>query len=339
MRKLIFMVILAAVVLFSLGCISSPENKAGNTSAAEKAPGAITTLRIGYQPSTHQIAEMAASELGWWANDLRPFGIVKIEEKEFQSGPPEMQAMLAGDLDVAYVGTAPPITAIAQGLPAKIVAAANINGSDLVFRPDVTYNGPKSLEGKGIGTFPPGSIQDIVMKKWLADSGVDISKVKMYPMGPGDAVTAIEAGKVDGVFLPHPSPSKIELDKRGKTVLSSGEMWPNHACCSVLVSEKLIKEHPDLVEQIVKTHINATNYINANPEEAAKIFVKRVKGQNLTVAEYSIKTWDGKWVSDPSIQAPSTVEYAKLDNKFGYINKTLTEDDLFDTSFYERAKA
>lgn len=337
MRKLIFMVILAAVVVFSLGCISSPE-KSGNASA-EKAPEKITTLTIGYQPSTHQIAEMAASELGWWANDLKPFGVVKIEEKEFPSGPPEMQAMLAGDLDVAYVGTAPPITAIAQGLPARIVAAANINGSDLVFKPDVAYNGPKSLEGLGIGTFPPGSIQDIVMKKWLTDNGVDISKIKIYPMGPGDAVTAIEAGKVDGVFLPTPSPSKIELDNRGKTVVASGEMWPNHACCSVLVSEKLIKEHPDLVEQIVKTHINATNYINANPDEAAKIYVKKVKGQNLTVAEHSIKTWDGKWVSDPNIQVSSTMEYAKTDKDLHYINKTLTKDDLFDTSFYEKAKA
>ena len=246
---------------------------------------AVTTLRIGYQPSTHQIAEMAASELGWWAKDLKPFGVQNIEEKEFPSGPPEMQAMLAGDLDVAYVGTAPPITAIAAGLPAKIVAAANINGSDLVLRPGISYSGPKSLEGLGIATFPPGSIQDIVMKKWLTDNNVNISKIKIYPMGPGDAVTAIEAGKVSGVFLPHPSPSMIEMDRRGSTVVSSGEMWPNHACCSVLVSEKLIKDHPDLVEQIVKTHINATNYINANPEEAAKIFVKKVKGQNLTVAE------------------------------------------------------
>lgn len=337
MRKIAFLAIIAAIVVISLGCISAPPKKAENASAGQVP--AVTTLRIGYQPSTHQIAEMAASELGWWAKDLKPFGVQNIEEKEFPSGPPEMQAMLAGDLDVAYVGTAPPITAIAAGLPAKIVAAANINGSDLVLRPGISYSGPKSLEGLGIATYPPGSIQDIVMKKWLTDNNVNISKIKIYPMGPGDAVTAIEAGKVSGVFLPHPYPSMIEMDKRGSTVVSSGEMWPNHACCSVLVSEKLIKDHPDLVEQIVKTHINATNYINANPEEAAKIFVKKVKGQNLTVAEASIKNWDGKWVSDPNLQVPSTIEYAKLDKTLGYINKTLTQDDIFDTSFYIKAKA
>src|SRR5664280_98945 len=197
-----------------MGCISSPE-KSGNATTSVKAPVNITTLHIGYQPSTHQIAEMVASEKGWWAEDLKPFGVATVDEKVFQSGPPEMQAMLAGALDIAYVGTAPPITAIAQGLDAKIVAAVNINGSDLVLRPNVTYSGPKSLEGLSIGTFPPGSIQDIVMKKWLGDNGVDISKVQIHGMGPGDAVTAIEAGKIDGVFLPHPSPAQIALDGKG----------------------------------------------------------------------------------------------------------------------------
>lgn len=337
MRKFIIMAMLAAVVVMSLGCISAPEKKE-NVSAVEKVPSKITTLRIGYQPSTHQIAEMVASAKGWWAEDLKPFGIENIEEKEFQSGPPEMQGMLAGALDIAYVGTAPPITAIAQGLDAKIVAAVNINGSDLVIKPDVAYSGPESLLGKSIGTFPPGSIQDIVMKKWLKDNNVDASKIDIHPMGPGEAVTAIEAGKVDGVFLPHPSPAKIAIDGKGESVVQSGEMWPDHACCSLLISGKLLKEQPDLVDQIIKTHIKATNYVNAHPEEAAMIYANKTK-QDIAVVKASIKDWDGKWVSDPSIQIPSTVEYARVDKQLGYINKSLTQDDLFDTSFYEKAKA
>ena len=35
----------------------------------------MTELKIGYQPSTHQIAEMVAMEKGWWLNDLKKFGI------------------------------------------------------------------------------------------------------------------------------------------------------------------------------------------------------------------------------------------------------------------------
>jgi NitT/TauT family transport system substrate-binding protein len=280
---------------------------------------------------------MVASEKGWWKEDLKPFGITEVEEFEFPTGVPEMQAMVAGDLDAAYVGTAPPISAISAGLPAKIVAAVNINGSDLVLRQGENYTGPASLAGMSIGTFPPGSIQDTVMKKWLMDNGVDVSQVDIKAMDPGPAQSAIAAGAVDGVFLPHPAPAIIEMKGKGTVVVQSGEMWPNHACCSLVVTDKLIEEQPELVEQIIRTHINATNYINAHPDEAAQIYAKRTKA-NITEINHSIESWDGKWVSDPNIQVPSTVEYAKIDYEMNYTQRELTGKDLFDTSLYERVK-
>jgi len=80
---------------------------------------------------------MVAIEKGWWNEDLAEFGITKVSDHEFPSGPPEMAAMMGGHLDIAYVGAAPPIPAIAQGLDAKIVAAVQTQGSDLVLMPDI----------------------------------------------------------------------------------------------------------------------------------------------------------------------------------------------------------
>ncbi len=312
------------VAVIALGCVGTDEE--------EK----ITTLRIGYQPSTHQVAEMVAMEEGWWLSDLKSFGIEEIEDFEFPSGPPEMQAMLGGNLDIAYVGAAPPISAIAQGLDAKIVAAVQKNGSDLVVRPEIDYQGPESLVGLKVATFPPGSIQDTVFKKWLQDNGIDPQEIDIKSMGPGDAVTAISAKRVDAVFLPHPSPSIIELEENGEAVVASGEMWPSHACCCLVVSGELMREEPELVEQIVRTHIRATEYINENPERAAEIYSAKT-GQNLTMVQHSINNWDGAWISDPHEMIPSVVEYARVDYELGYTgDQLLTEDDLFETSFYDR---
>ena len=47
-------------------------------------------LKIGYQPSTHQVAHMIALEKGWWEKDLEKFGVEEITDYEFPSGPPEM---------------------------------------------------------------------------------------------------------------------------------------------------------------------------------------------------------------------------------------------------------
>ena len=299
----------------------------------------ITELHIGYQPSTHQIAHMTAMEKGWWESDLNRFGIEKVTDSVFPSGPPEMISMMAGELDVAYVGTAPPIPAIDKGLDAKIVAAVQTNGSAIVLSPELAanYTSPEDLKGLKIATFPKGSIQDTILRKWLMDNGLDpVKDVDIKGMGPGEAITEIEAGVVDAVFLPAPSPTIIEMDGAGKTVVYSGQMWPNHACCCLLVSGELIREHPELVEQIVRTHINATEYNKEHVEEAGEIYTRKVVGSDGEMVKESLKRWDGAWICDPHLEMDSTVEYAKVDYEMGYTDKLLTKDDLFDTRFYDK---
>lgn len=300
--------------------------------------GDVTNLRIGYQPSTHQTAHFTAMEKGWWQDDLADLGVTKVTDYQFGTGAPEMQAMLSGDLDVAYVGSAPFIAAVSTGLDARIVAAVQTQGSDLVLRNEVPYSTPADLVGKKIGTFPPGTIQDTILRTWLEENGVDPASVTIVAMDPGAATTAISAGQVDGVFLPHPSPSIIVAEGTGRTVVQSGEMLKDHACCVLVASGSLIREHPEIVEQIVKTHINATEYNLEHPDEAASIYSGKT-GQNVETVKASFRDWDGTWVADPKVITTSVVEYTNLQYELGYITKPLSQDDLFDLSFYEKARA
>jgi NitT/TauT family transport system substrate-binding protein len=300
--------------------------------------GDVTHLRIGYQPSTHQVAHVTAMEKGWWQEDLAPFGITQVTDYNFPTGAPEMQAMLSGDLDIAYVGAAPFIAAVSTGLDAKIIAAVQTQGSDLVLRNEVPYTGPADLVGKKIATFPPGTIQDTILRSWLEENGVDPASVTIVAMDPGAATTAISAGQVDGVFLPHPSPSIIAAEGTGRTVVQSGEMMKDHACCVLVASGSLIREHPEIVEQIVKTHIRATEYNLEHQDEAASLYAAKT-GQNVETVKASFRDWDGTWTADPNVITTSVVEYTNLQYELGYISKPLTQDDLFDLSFYEKARA
>ena len=292
-------------------------------------------LNIGYQPSTHQIAHMTAMEKGWWAEDLAPFGIEEINEFEFPTGAPEMQAMLAGDLDIAYVGAAPVISALSSGLDAKIVAGVQTQGSNLVVRPEISYTGPQDLKGLKIATFPAGTLQDTLLRTWLKDNNMDPEvDLEILAMGPGDAITAISAGQVDAVFLPHPAPTIIEIEGNGVSVLASGEMSPDHACCVLVVSGELIRENPAMVEQIVKTHIKATEYNKDNIDEASEIFAAKT-GWEVEKVDKSLADWDGIWISDPNQIVDSTVDYTTVQYGLGYIDKPLNQEDIFDLSFFE----
>lgn len=247
-----------------------------------------------------------------------------------------MQAMLSGDLDVAYVGAAPVITALSQNLDAKIVAPVQINGSSLVLRPEHEYESPEDLKGLKIATFPTGTIQDTLIREWLKENGLDPEKdVTLLGMTPGDAVTAISAKRVDAVFLPHPSPAVIEKEGNGRIIVQSGEMEANHSCCVLVVSGKLIREHPEIVEQIVKTHIKATEYNQAHMDEAAQIYSNKTT-ENVDTVKTSLKEWDGKWITDPALIENSAVNYSTVQYELGYIPKSLTQEEIFDTSFYDK---
>jgi NitT/TauT family transport system substrate-binding protein len=316
--------------VFLAGCTSQEDT--------EEVPD-VSTLNIGYQPSTHQLAYMTAKEKGWWEEDLAPYGVENVREYEFPTGAPEMQSMLAGDLDVAYVGAAPFVATLASDLDAKIVAAANSQGSDLVLRPDITYEGPDDLKGLDIATFPPGTIQDTILRNWLKDNGIDPDNdVDIKAMGPGDAISAISAGQVDAVFLPHPAPTLIAEEGNGRSVVYSGEMLPDHVCCVVVVSGDLIRNHPDLVTEIVKTHIKGTEYSNENQDEVAQLYADR-QGWDVDVIRASLEDWDGQLIADPTIIAESTVDYAQIQYELGYVNEEFTRADMFDMSFYEQATA
>ncbi|MCC7575760.1 MAG: ABC transporter substrate-binding protein [Methanomethylovorans sp.] len=319
----IFVVTAMMAIAFISGC-TEPQQK-----------GELTEIKFGYQPSTHQIAYLTAKDKGWWNDSLAPLGIVRTSDNLFPSGAPEMTAMLSGNLDVAYVGAAPFIAALSEGLDAKIVAAVQVQGSDLVVRTGAPYGSPEDLKGLKIATFPPGTIQDTLLRNWLKTNNIDPDRdVTILPMTPADAVTAISAGQVDAVFLPHPSPTEIKEKGYGRTVVMSGEIMPNHACCVVVVSGNLIRDHPEVVEKIVETHVQATEYNNAHPDEAAQIYAADQQ-MDIKIVQNSIKDWDGTWVADPHLIVNSTVDYANIQYELGYIKKPLTEKDIFDMSFYD----
>ena len=324
MKKMVFLsifMLLMAIVAFS-GCLG------GKAEA--------TNVVIGYQPSTHQMAYTSAKAMGWWTDNLTKLSDVNnVSDRSFPSGPPEAVALASGGIQVAYIGAAPLIPSIAlNNSDLKILAAVQVNGSSLLIPTNVTYNGPKDFEGKKIATFPPGSIQDTLLKQWLIDNGVDLSKVDIKGMDSGEAQTALKAGAVDAVFLPHPSPSIITAAGDGKVIMTSGEMSADHACCVLAVSQKFIDEHPDIVKELVKIHVDATKYTQENPAQAAKYYSEATGVPEETVLQ-SIDDWDGQWISDPHIIEDYVVAYAQSQYEQGLTPRPLTKGELFDTSFYD----
>jgi len=318
-------------------------------------------IRIGYQPSTHQIAEFIIVEKGWLIEEASKLGYeIEIEEYVFPSGPPEMESFMSGKLDVAYVGATPAIVEVSQALGkgaplAKIVGSVNLAGSALVVRFDFNYTNPESLKGAKVGVFPPGSIQDTILKHWLKlnnltygppESGADVSIVKG---GPQELVEALAAKKVDAVLLPDPAPQILEAKGIGYIAVKSSEMWLNHPCCVLTISDKFISEHRDLAKLIVKLHIKAQKFINEHVNETIEIATKRLSkdwGYNESFVRMVVEKSLVEKVTDlifPAELSQDTINgimsYAQVLYELGNIPTLPSQSDLFDLSLYNEALA
>ena len=327
--------VFALAFVFIAGCTEMFTTQKSQEVTFPGTAGDGKVLRVGYQPSTHQIAFTTALEKGFYMNELEELGISNIVEYQFGSGAPQMQAMMAGELDFVYVGSPPFITAVSNGLHGKIIASVQTQGSDLVLKNDAPYTNPNDLKGLRIATFTAGTIQDTMLRDWLSSYGINPdTEVMITGMGPGDATSAMLAGQVDAVFLPHPSPVTITDAGAGRVIVQSGEMIPNHACCVLVASDAMIQQYPGVVAAFLRAHMEGTEYALAHQTEAAEIMASYT-GQDPDVIKRSLEVWDGVWVSNPHIVHPSVMSYVDMQEKLGYLTQDVTENQVFDMSFWD----
>lgn len=310
-------------------------------------------LYFSYQPSTHHIAAFIILEKHWVEEELSKFGFnVIVKEECFGSGPPQMERFTSGVIDVAYVGACPVISevssALKKGYPkAVIVAAVNQQGSALVMRKGFSYDGPKSLNGTTIGTFPAGSVQNTILKDWLSRNGLVLNRdVEVREADPRELVSLLESEKVDGIFVPSPSPEICEYRGIGKIVVSSADMVPGHPCCVLILRDSFISKLPGLAELIVKLHLKAERFIIENTDEAISIAAKKLAdlwGEDVafvrTVVERAIEENPTglSFCSNPHLVVEGIMGYANVLYELGMIEIKPSEGDLFNFTLYDRA--
>jgi sulfonate transport system substrate-binding protein len=148
------------------------------TSSANQTSVSGVTLHIGDQAGTGAEALLTAAGL---INKL-PF---KVAWSDFTSGPPMLQAMGAGAIDVGGVGNAPPVFAAAGGEKIAIVGAyqANPHGSALLVPKNSPITSVAQLKGKRIAV-AQGSSADYHLLTVLNKAGLSVHDVTLTYLQP-----------------------------------------------------------------------------------------------------------------------------------------------------------
>ena len=134
------------------------------------------TVKIGYLPTDHDAALFVANSTGMFKD-----AGIDVELYEYNNGGDLMSAMASGDLDVGYVGITPVIYSMSKGVPIKIVAGAQNEGSGLLSY-DSSVKSITDLKGKVVATPGESSIQSVLLKYDLKKNGLNISDIESPSM-------------------------------------------------------------------------------------------------------------------------------------------------------------
>lgn len=253
---------------------------------AQAKPSQDAPLQIGYLPITDAAPFLIAHHKGFF--DAQ--GIVVEKSRLFRSWAQLVEAFISGQVNLVHLLS--PMTLWARfnsKVPAKIVAWNHVNGSALTVASDVA-----DLKGLGGGQVAIPfwySIHNVILQDLLRSEGlVPVAKrsaalqsneVELVVMPPSDMLAALAAKRIRGYIVAEPFNAAAELLGVGKVLRFSGDVWRDHACCTVFMHERDLTGRPDWSEGVVHAVVRAQQWIQENRAETASI-LSRESGHGYT---------------------------------------------------------
>ncbi|WP_448203010.1 ABC transporter substrate-binding protein [Azospirillum sp. sgz302134] len=324
------------------------------TSLAALAPGlaraaAPVKLEIGYIPILAAAPLFIIDGEGW----AREAGI-DLKLTKFESGPHAIQAMAAGKIDLLYAGVAPVLVARSKGADVSVIAnsaveemvvagrgpfakAVGNHATAESFAKFVADNGRKVK----IGTQPPGSVPDTVLRHWLFKVvKADPANVDLVSMGIEKTQQALLAGALDAATIREPTVTVTKnMDPNVALLATGAEMFPNQPGTVVSARGAVIKDNAPALNALIKAHIRAVDLIAKDPAHAAKV-VNEYLGKGLMDAatlEKAFRSPGSKFVADPHGVVPAVENMMAYAKEIGSAEGTIPVAEAFDFRFYDAA--
>lgn len=236
-------------------------------------------VRIGYQKYGNLLL---LKQHGGLDARLKPLGFT-AEWAEFPSGPPILEAIRAGALDIGQTGDAPPI--FAQAGRADLVYVANEppapTGEAILVPKGSTIAALADLKGRTVA-LNKGSNVHFLLVKALEKAGIAYGDITPVFLAPADARAAFERGAVDAWAIWDPYLAAAQAATGART-LATGEGLAGNIQF-YLASRAFAGAEPRVVDAIVAAVRDVDDWEAAHPEAAAAELAEAVRLPKAVVA-------------------------------------------------------
>lgn len=212
-----------------------------------------------------------------------------VSYANFLGGPAILEAFRAGALDLAVVGSAPPIQAQAAGENVRIVGARITSRPEYMFaiRPKLSVTSLQDFKGKRIAYGEGTGRQPFVLAA-LKQAGLTRKDVTLVPLKAADFPDAVRSGQVDIAALnePHFTRYLTRYAEDGASGLPDAAHKTLPTSISYLYASAAALANPAksaAIREFVQHWIGANEWSSHNPQEWVKAYY--VDKQRLSQAD------------------------------------------------------
>ena len=244
-------------------------------------------------------------------------------------------AILSEDLDY-NVCTGPGIAGAIKGLPIKLVMTTQDKlGYLLLVKPSVQKLA--DLRGKTIGISTFGSQLYLTSTTLFRQAGLEPGKdINLLPGGDNSArLAAMEAGKVDAVFVS--SPSDIFGVKRGYKVLLWSRDHVPLTQNTIVVTDKKLKQSPEQVKRTIKGTIEALKFIRQHQEETVAIASKWLR-LDLATTRAAFENYLPCYSADGSLSDQALQDLVQYELDRGTVKKEIPLSQVASRDLLQQAQ-
>jgi NitT/TauT family transport system substrate-binding protein len=292
-----------------------------------------SSVRLAYFPNFTHAAALVGVQRGTFQKSIGAEN--KLDIKAFNAGPAQIEALLAGEIDLGYVGPNPAINGYvrSRGEALRIIAGASSGGALFIVRPEANINAAADLAGKRLATPQRGGTQDVALRHYVQQNGLQTAdqggSVTIVPTANPDILTLFQRGQLDGAWVPEPWGTRLLLEANGKVFIDERDLWPDGKFITTLivVSTRFLREKPDLVRRFLDAHVDSVRFIRSNAVQARQLSNREIQRITTKALPERLITESFKKVEFTYEPLAATLrEQAKFAFNLGFLGST--EPDL-----------
>jgi len=306
---------------------------------------AAEKIKIGWVYAMANAPILVAMEKGFFKEQG-----IDVEILQFKSGPLVHQALSAGELDMAYIGSPPVYHWFSRGLESRILAKVNYGQAAVISRKDSGISEISNLRGKKLAGVRKGSGMDVLLRGYVLGEAAKLkpnSDLDIISMPPGNMEAAVDKKVVNAAFIWEPFTSKSLIRGNTQVVFDMNKAVPKYPWYIVMAMPETLKNKRTSVVKVLKAHKKAVDYLNSSETAGNGIIAKAFKLGSVTDVNGNKKSasdivamarsrlgWEYELKEDDVEFIQKLMNYS---HRLGYIKKKLSTDDIIDTSLMSEA--